>query len=157
MSRNCRRDTKPEVLLRKACWATGMRYVLNAKLPGRPDFIFPRHKVAVFVDGCFWHGCAAHYQQPATRADFWLDKLVRNRSRVKVVNAALSEAGWHVVRVWEHTVRRELERAVVLMSLSGILCARHYMTSVYRSTYAKQDKDGRHGRDGTAVDSEGVD
>jgi DNA mismatch endonuclease (patch repair protein) len=115
MSRNRGRDTRPEVLLRKACWASGMRYVLNARLPGRPDFVFPRHKVAVFVDGCFWHGCPDHYQQPAIRADFWLDKLVRNRNRDEMVNCQLSEAGWHVVRVWEHTVRRELGDAVALI------------------------------------------
>lgn len=112
MSRNKGRDTKPEVTLRKACWALGMRYVLRSKLPGRPDFVLPRHKVAVFVDGCFWHGCPKHYQAPATRADFWFKKIGDNRRRDLLVTAQLKAAGWKVVRVWEHLVRQNLPAAV---------------------------------------------
>jgi DNA mismatch endonuclease, patch repair protein len=112
MSSNRGRDTKPEILLRKACFALGMRHRLNAKLPGRPDFVYPRLRVAVFVDGCFWHGCPIHYQAPATRAAFWQEKLKNNRRRDATVNAQLRKAGWIVVRIWEHTVRRNLPDAV---------------------------------------------
>jgi DNA mismatch endonuclease (patch repair protein) len=123
MSRNSGRDTKPELKLRKACWALGMRYRLNVKLPGRPDFVLPRHKIAVFVDGCFWHGCPDHYQAPATRADFWLKKLEGNRRRDSMVAEQLSEAGWRVVRVWEHTVQRDLPAAVatVILGTAGYM------------------------------------
>ena len=112
MSRNRGRDTKPELILRKACWAEGMRYRLHAKLPGRPDFVVPKYRLAVFVDGCFWHGCATHYQQPATRSEFWADKLQKNRRRDLIVNDQLREAGWAVMRIWEHTIREDLEAAV---------------------------------------------
>ena len=112
MSQNRGRNTKPEVVLRKACWSLGMRYSLGSKLPGRPDFVFGRHRVAVFVDGCFWHGCPLHYQPPATRPDFWRKKIEANKARDAVVNDSLRSLGWSVVRIWEHTVRKELSLAV---------------------------------------------
>lgn len=112
MSRNQGRDTKPEIALRKACWALGLRYRLNAKLPGRPDFVLPRHRVAVFVDGCFWHGCPEHYQAPATRRGFWHQKLEGTRRRDALVSRQLTDAGWTVVRVWEHVVRHRIADAV---------------------------------------------
>lgn len=115
MSRNRGRDTKPEIRLRKACWAIGMRYTLNAKLLGRPDFIFPVKKVAVFVDGCFWHGCPEHYQAPITRADFWRTKIEKNRARDRHVTDELRAQGWTVVRIWEHVVRSDLPNAVSLV------------------------------------------
>jgi DNA mismatch endonuclease, patch repair protein len=112
MSRNRGRDTKPEVTLRKACWALGLRYVLHPRLPGCPDFILPRHRVAVFVDGCFWHGCPEHYHAPSTRADFWARKIDATRKRDASVRHELEAGGWKVVRVWEHSVRRDLPLAV---------------------------------------------
>lgn len=112
MSRNRGRDTKPEVTLRKACFALGLRYVLGAKLIGRPDFVFPRSRVVVFVDGCFWHACPLHYQAPANRAEFWKEKVARNRDRDAMVNSRLAADGWTVVRIWEHAVRRDLPAAV---------------------------------------------
>jgi DNA mismatch endonuclease, patch repair protein len=112
MARNRGTNTKPEVLLRKACFAIGMRYILNSKLPGRPDFVFLGSKVAVFVDGCFWHGCPTHYQAPATRSEFWQDKLWRNRARDSAVTRQLTQSGWQVVRIWEHTVKSDLTGAV---------------------------------------------
>lgn len=122
MSRNRGRDTKPEVLVRKACWAIGMRYTLNAKLPGRPDFVFPGAKVAVFVDGCFWHGCLIHYQAPATRSRFWQSKLACNREHDKLVTRQLRDAGWTVLRIWEHTVRKALPSAVEEIR-EAVVCA----------------------------------
>lgn len=108
MSRNRGRNTKPEVTLRKACWALGIRYVLDSRLPGRPDFVLPRCKVAVFVDGCFWHGCPEHYHAPATRADFWAKKIEATRQRDVSVARELETAGWKVVRIWEHSVKSDL-------------------------------------------------
>ena len=74
---------------------------------GRPDFVFPRQKVAVFVDGCFWHGCPRHYNVPANNAGFWRRKLEANRARDRLVTRMLRRAGWIVVRVWEHALSDE--------------------------------------------------
>jgi DNA mismatch endonuclease (patch repair protein) len=112
MSRNKGCDTQPELLLRRACWRIGLRYRLNTQLPGRPDFVLPGCKVAVFVDGCFWHGCPEHYKAPATRATFWQLKRAANARRDERVNDALAALGWTVVRIWEHDVRRSLVQAV---------------------------------------------
>lgn len=68
------KDTKPELLLRRALWKKGLRYRLFNKLPGRPDILFIRKRVAIFVDGCFWHGCPEHGTQPRSNADFWKKK-----------------------------------------------------------------------------------
>lgn len=110
-------DTKPELLLRKALWAKGLRYRLKYKvrgrfLEGRPDLVFPGRKLAVFVDGCFWHGCPKHATKPKKNADFWAKKLDRNVERDKEVNEILRQQGWQVVRVWEHEVRRDLSTVV---------------------------------------------
>jgi DNA mismatch endonuclease (patch repair protein) len=81
----------------------------NRHLPlfGRPDFAFRRERVALFVDGCFWHGCPRCYRAPVDRSDYWSAKVQRNRRRDKLVNATLAATGWHVVRVWEHSLKQE--------------------------------------------------
>jgi DNA mismatch endonuclease, patch repair protein len=117
MSRNRGRDTSPEVALRKVCWALGLRYRLHPSLPGTPDFVLPAARIAVFVDGCFWHGCPAHYQAPATRSEFWAEKIRANRRRDAVATNALRTAGWHVVRIWEHDLRNPLAIACAAREL----------------------------------------
>lgn len=108
MRANRRTDTKPEVALRSALHALGFRYRKDHRLdlPGgtrvRPDIVFTRRKVAVFVDGCFWHACPEHGRQPTTNEWYWAPKLRRNIERDRTADAALHEAGWHVVRLWEH-------------------------------------------------------
>ena len=72
----------------------------------RPDFVFPRKKLAVFVDGCFWHGCPKHATQPATNRAFWKKKFMANKARDLVVGRTLRQAGWRVVRVWEHELAK---------------------------------------------------
>ena len=74
----------------------------HARLPGTPDFVFPRARVALFVDGCFWHGCPEHYVAPAINAEFWRAKLERNVARDRAADRALSAMGWKVLRFWEH-------------------------------------------------------
>lgn len=74
-------------------------------LPGHPDFAFPKQRVAVFVDGCFWHRCPRHFQAPRQRADFWEAKISRNVARDREVNRLLKARGWRVVRIWEHVLR----------------------------------------------------
>ena len=107
MQSNVRRDTKPELAIRKRLYARGARYRVDYPLwfdrRRRADIVFTRHKVAVFVDGCFWHGCASHYTSPKANAAFWRAKIVANRLRDHDTNERLTEAGWIVLRFWEHT------------------------------------------------------
>ena len=112
MARIKGRDTKPEKRLRAHLWARGLRYRLRANVPiGRPDLAFPGARVAVFVDGCFWHGCPVHYVRPRSRRQFWADKLTANLLRDRRHTATLEAAGWTVVRLWEHEVSDALETA----------------------------------------------
>jgi DNA mismatch endonuclease (patch repair protein) len=85
----------------------------GSKLPGKPDFVFPKLKTAVFVDGCFWHGCPRHATQPKTNAAFWREKIARNRARDRQVNRLLRAKGWKVVRVWEHALKRKDEAKLI--------------------------------------------
>jgi DNA mismatch endonuclease (patch repair protein) len=109
------RNTKPEVVIRKRLWAKGLRYRLHSDLPGRPDIVFPGKKVAVFVDGCFWHRCPDHYQAPSNNSNFWKKKISGNVAHDVVVNHKLEEVGWRVLRFWEHEVRSDLERVVSMI------------------------------------------
>src|SRR5471030_3001623 len=77
----------------------------NQKIFGKPDFIFPKLKLAVFVDGCFWHGCPKHGTQPKGNAAFWKNKFARNIARDILVTKTLRRSGWRVLRIWEHTLR----------------------------------------------------
>lgn len=80
---------------------------------GKPDFAFPKQKVAVFVDGCFWHGCPKHAVQPKGNSTFWAEKLTANKARDCRVNRELRAKGWHVVRIWEHDLAQRCRPAVV--------------------------------------------
>lgn len=110
MSRIKLRDTGPELALRRALWAAGLRYRLKLvkPLPGRPDIVFTKAKVAVFVDGCFWHGCPIHGHVPKSRVGYWEPKLERTKQRDAATSAKLAELGWLVVRFWEHQVEGDL-------------------------------------------------
>jgi DNA mismatch endonuclease (patch repair protein) len=114
MSRVRQAGTDVELRLRKALWNAGFHYRLRTadKLPGRPDIVFVGRKVAIFVDGCFWHGCPIHGTRPKTNAQFWDQKIKRNGERDQQVDNKLAEAGWHVIRLWEHEVRNELPACV---------------------------------------------
>lgn len=109
MQRNRGRDTGPELLLRQALWRLGLRYRLRYPLFGRPDIVFPAKRVAVFVDGCFWHCCPEHGAKPKTNANFWNEKLARNVARDREVTRILNEEGWVTIRVWEHEVKQQLD------------------------------------------------
>jgi DNA mismatch endonuclease (patch repair protein) len=83
----------------------------GSKLPGKPDFVFPSLKTAIFVDGCFWHGCPKHGNSPKTKTSYWLAKITGNKARDRRVNRLLRAKGWAVVRVWEHELaKRNTER-----------------------------------------------
>lgn len=111
MSRVRSRDTGLELRLRKALWKRGLRYRLRSTLPGKPDLVFPSSRVAVFVDGCFWHRCPIHGTLPKTNKKFWLAKLNSNVKRDAEVKRQLQAMGWYVVRIWQHDLR-DLERVV---------------------------------------------
>lgn len=114
MSRIRGRDTKPEMLLRRGLHAAGLRFRLCvAELPGRPDLIFPRYHAAVFVHGCFWHGhdCPL-FKLPATRTEFWTNKISGNRERDQRSLVALQSAGWRVLTVWECSMKGPARRPV---------------------------------------------
>jgi DNA mismatch endonuclease, patch repair protein len=123
MQGNRRADTAPEIALRRRLHAAGLRFRKDHRVEvegarARADIVFPRRRVAVFVDGCYWHGCPDHCRMPARNADYWQAKIGRNRERDERVTAALSASGWRVVRVWEH---EPVEAAVALVraALSG--------------------------------------
>jgi DNA mismatch endonuclease (patch repair protein) len=101
-----RRDTKPELVLRSELHRRGLRFFVDrAPLPGirrRADLVFPRKRVAVYVDGCFWHGCPIHGTWPKNNAAWWREKIETNQARDRDTDRRLEEAGWIVVRVWEH-------------------------------------------------------
>lgn len=110
------KNTKPEILLRKALWHCGLRYRKNyKKLPGTPDIAITRYRIAIFVDGDFWHA-RGHEEHPGeqigTNKDFWQKKLKRNIERDKEVNDELTESGWLVLRFWESDIKKDLQKCV---------------------------------------------
>jgi DNA mismatch endonuclease (patch repair protein) len=106
MLANRRRDTGPELALRRALHASGLRYRVDSRpiagLPRRADIVFGPSRVAVFVHGCFWHGCEEHYVSPRANAPFWAAKVEGNRRRDAETEGLLRAAGWLPVVVWEH-------------------------------------------------------
>jgi DNA mismatch endonuclease (patch repair protein) len=105
--------------LLRAHGITGWRR--NQPVFGKPDFIFPKHKLAVFVDGCFWHGCPKHSTKPKSNRVFWRCKLSANKARDALVTRALRRTGWHVLRVWEHELARKNEARLV-SRLTAAVC-----------------------------------
>jgi DNA mismatch endonuclease (patch repair protein) len=114
-----RTDTKPELALRRALHAMGYRFRKDYRLDLdegrriRPDIAFTARRVAVFVDGCFWHACPDHGSKPSVNQGYWTPKLLRNVERDRAADAALETAGWRVVRLWEHVSIDDAVAAVV--------------------------------------------
>lgn len=106
MSRQARRDTAPEVALRRELHHRGLRFRVDRPIPGMPrrrtDLLFTRARVAVFVDGCFWHSCPEHRTAPKTNGSWWEDKLAHNARRDHETDEHLTALGWVVLRFWEH-------------------------------------------------------
>ena len=118
---NVRRDTVPELAVRRELHRRGLRYRVDYPLPMAPrrraDIAFTRYKVAVYIDGCFWHGCPDHATSPSRNADYWLPKLSGNKARDEETTRMLTDAGWTVLRFWEHqapiTVADAIEEALL--------------------------------------------
>jgi DNA mismatch endonuclease (patch repair protein) len=108
MSRIRGKDTTPEMRLRGLLWSLGLRYRLGLRVLGvRPDLVFPGTKLAIFVDGCFWHGCPEHYVRPRSdNAAFWASKLKENVERDERQTSRLEGADWRVIRIWEHELKK---------------------------------------------------
>lgn len=119
MRANMARNTKPELILRKALWHAGHRgYRLHWKgVPGKPDIAYPGQKVAIFVNGCYWHRCPkCNYSLPKHNRDFWKEKFKKNVERDKRKSAALKALHWSVLTVWECEIKKNLEQCVIGLS-----------------------------------------
>lgn len=121
------KDTRPEMIVRRALHAAGFRYRLHDKrLPGKPDLVFPKYRAVVFVHGCFWHGHDCHlFKIPATRTDFWRAKIHGNVERDRKAVEKLNGAGWRVGTVWECALKGKTRLAAedVLRLLASWLLA----------------------------------
>jgi len=89
----------------------------NLKLPGKPDFVFRRERLVIFVDGCFWHGCKWHCRLPQNNRRYWQNKIVRNETRDKETSRYLKKSGWRVLRIWEHSLNAPIRIANRIKSL----------------------------------------
>lgn len=121
------KDTKPEMIVRRALHARGFRYRLHApELPGKPDLVFPKYRSVVMIHGCFWHGhdCPL-FKVPGTRTEFWLAKIGRNRERDAEVRQALAALGWRVLEVWECELRaaRKADCLPVVERVAAWICS----------------------------------
>lgn len=117
MQANRSRDTKPELAVRHLLHAQGLRYRVNFRpisdFRRTADIVFTRRKLAVFIDGCYWHACPEHGSQPTMNVDYWAPKLQRNRDRDRETVAYLESNGWTVLRFWEHSDADEVAQAIV--------------------------------------------
>lgn len=116
MSRLPRRDTGPELAVRKLLHAAGYRYRVCYPVPGTPrrtiDIAFTKQKLALFIDGCFWHGCPEHGEVPRANADWWAAKIAKNTARDRQTDALLLKEGWSVIRFWEHVPPQDVHHQV---------------------------------------------
>ncbi len=127
MSQIRAKNTKPEIKFRKLLSDRGIKnYKTNySSLLGKPDMIFIKNRVVVFIDGCFWHKCPLCFVKPKTRTRFWMKKITENLGRDKIVNNELKKSGWSVIRIWEHDVERNPERTILrLLKILGRRCHR---------------------------------
>jgi DNA mismatch endonuclease (patch repair protein) len=116
MSRQVSRDTTAELAVRRLLHASGLRYRVNVRVPGMPrrtiDITFGKLKIAIFLDGCFWHGCPEHATQPKANSAWWRQKLDRNIARDRETSARLISDGWTVLRFWEHEAPEDIARRI---------------------------------------------
>jgi len=113
MARIRGRDTQIEITIRRALWKAGHRYRLHLQdVPGRPDIAFKSYRLAVFIDGCFWHGCPLHSTVPKNNRTFWVQKLESNKKRDLQVEMILKKTGWKILRFWEHEIEKSAEKVV---------------------------------------------
>ncbi|WP_420639827.1 very short patch repair endonuclease [Candidatus Poriferisocius sp.] len=116
MQGNRSRDTKPELAVRSAVHRRGLRYRVSTRplpdLRRTADLVFRKAKIAVFVDGCYWHGCPEHHTQPSTNSEYWSAKIAGNIARDRDTDACLQQSGWTVLRFWEHENPEKAAKAI---------------------------------------------
>lgn len=113
MSHVRNKDSKIEINFRKAIWKDGFRYSKNStKYFGKPDMVLRKYKTVVFVDSCFWHGCKKHCRMPSSNKKYWIEKIERNKKRDKKIREYYKKQGWNILRVWEHEIEKDLDKAV---------------------------------------------
>lgn len=126
MRANKRSNTQPELRIRKLVHAVGLRYRIDTKpekdLNRRADIVFRQAKVAVFIHGCFWHGCPRHFKSPKTNKRFWETKIERNIQRDKETRNILRKRGWRVIEIWEHQSSESGARSIVRVVDERISC-----------------------------------
>ena len=136
MARVRQKGTAPEVALRQELYRSGLRYRVNFEVLKKPrrvaDLAFPRLRIAVFVDGCFWHGCPQHATWPKQNAEFWKQKIEANRQRDADTNVRLRDGGWTVLRIWEHELPIEASKAVVQLVTATRARLRETATSSHK-------------------------
>ncbi len=113
MSKIRSKDTKIEILFRKALWKKGFRYRKNSsKYFGKPDIVLPKYKTVIFIDSCFWHNCPKHGYLPKSNLKYWRKKIERNKERDKEVKKYYKKISWKIFRVWEHNLKGDVEKLV---------------------------------------------
>ncbi len=119
MSKIRSRDTKIEIVFRKALWNKGFRYSKNsAKYFGKPDLVLKKYKTVIFIDSCFWHNCPRHGYLPKSNLKYWKKKIEQNKQRDKTVNRYYKKIGWTATRIWEHEIKNDLNRAIKKLTKS---------------------------------------
>ena len=112
MARIKSKNTGPELVLRKLLAKNKVRgYRLHYKIVGKPDLVFPKKQLAIFIDGCFWHKCPDCFIKPSSRTEFWKEKIKNNIKRDKKVNKLLAKNDWKILRIWEHELRKNPDKA----------------------------------------------
>ncbi len=107
------KDTIIELKVRSALHKKGFRFRKNVKdLHGKPDIVLPKLKTIIFLDSCFWHKCRYHYKQPKSNIQYWKPKIERNVKRAKEVNKQLRNGGWNVIRIWEHSIKKNFDKCI---------------------------------------------
>lgn len=110
MSKVRSKDSKIEIIFRKALWKEGFRYRKNCKnYFGKPDLVLKKYKTVVFIDSCFWHGCKKHGTLPKTNKKFWINKINANKNRDKMVTKYYRKNNWKIIRIWEHEITKKLD------------------------------------------------
>lgn len=110
------KNTKPEIKIRKLLWENSIRgYRIHYDLPGKPDITFTKYKIAIFIDGCYWHKCPECFREPKTNTEFWMKKINGNVERDQKITKELEDSGWTVLRFWEHEVRKDTENIISII------------------------------------------
>ncbi|WP_084503985.1 very short patch repair endonuclease [Actinoplanes sp. N902-109] len=124
MQGNRSRNTRPELAVRRVAHRRGLRYRVDTQpVPGirrRADLVFPRDRIAVFIDGCYWHGCPEHYKPAATNATYWAARIAGNVHRDRDTDARLSALGWRVIRGWEHERADDVVDRLICVRADGV-------------------------------------